>query len=86
MSSYLYFQGKNTNIYGCFFVCAKLLQSYLTLCDPMNCKPSKFLCSWDSPSKNTGVGCHALLQGILKVHGTLFYPHKGPQAASLYFF
>ena len=21
-------------------------------------------CPWDSPSKNTGVGCHALLQGI----------------------
>ena len=20
--------------------------------------------SWDSPGKNTGVGCHALLQGI----------------------
>ena len=23
-----------------------------------------FLCSWDSPGKNTGVGCHFLLQGI----------------------
>ena len=22
------------------------------------------LCPWDSPAKNTGVGCHALLQGI----------------------
>ena len=22
------------------------------------------LCPWDSPGKNTGVGCHALLQGI----------------------
>jgi len=22
------------------------------------------LCLWDSPVKNTGVGCHALLQGI----------------------
>ena len=22
------------------------------------------LCPWNSPSKNTGVGCHALLQGI----------------------
>ena len=21
-------------------------------------------CPWDSPGKNTGVGCHALLQGI----------------------
>ena len=22
------------------------------------------LCPWDSPGKNTGVGCHALLQGL----------------------
>ena len=22
------------------------------------------LCPWDSPGKNTGVGCHFLLQGI----------------------
>ena len=25
--------------------------------------PVKFLCPWDSPGKNTGMGCHALLQG-----------------------
>ena len=24
----------------------------------------KHLCPWESPGKNTGVGCHALLQGI----------------------
>ena len=35
----------------------------LTLCDPMDCSPlSSF--SWNSPGKNTGVGCQALLQGI----------------------
>ena len=27
------------------------------------------LCPWDSPGKNTGVGCHALLQGILLTQG-----------------
>ena len=27
-------------------------------------KPAKLLCLWDFPGKNTGVGCHALLQGI----------------------
>ena len=27
--------------------------------------PTRLLCSWDSPGKNTGVGCHALLQGII---------------------
>ena len=27
--------------------------------------PTRLLCPWDSPGKNNGVGCHALLQGIL---------------------
>ena len=40
---------------------AKLLQLFSTLCDPMD---RKLLCLWDSPSKNTGVGCHAFLQRI----------------------
>ena len=26
--------------------------------------PPSLLCPWDSPGKNTGVDCHALLQGI----------------------
>ena len=26
-----------------------------------------FLCPWDSPGKNTGAGCHALLQGIYPI-------------------
>ena len=26
--------------------------------------PTRLLCPWDSPGKNTGVGCHFLLQGI----------------------
>ena len=25
---------------------------------------ARLLCPWDSPDKNTGVGCHALLLGI----------------------
>ena len=28
------------------------------------------LCSWDSPGKNTGVGCHSLLQGIFLTQGS----------------
>ena len=27
-------------------------------------EPTRFLCPWDFPGKNTGVGCHFLLQGI----------------------
>ena len=40
-------------------------QSCLTLCDPMDCSLSGSSVRGDSPGKNTGVGCHALLQGIL---------------------
>ena len=39
---------------------AKLLQSCLTLCDPVDCS---LLCLWDSPGKDKGVGCYALVQG-----------------------
>ena len=28
------------------------------------------LCPWDSPGKNTGVGCHALRQGIFPTQGS----------------
>ena len=34
-------------------------QSCLTLC-----QPARLLCPWDTPGKNTGVGCHALLREI----------------------
>ena len=27
-------------------------------------QPTSLLCPWDSPGKNTGVGCHAFLHGI----------------------
>jgi len=40
---------------------AKSLQSCPTL-RPHRRKPTRFLCPWDSPGKNTGVGCHFLLQ------------------------
>ena len=39
-------------------------QSCLTLCDPMDCSPPGSSVHGDSPGKNTGVGCHAFLQGI----------------------
>ena len=40
---------------------AKLLQSCLTLHDPIDGSPPGSR-PWDSPGKNTGVGCHFLLQ------------------------
>ena len=39
-------------------------ESYPTLCDPVDCSLPGFSVHGDSPGKNTGMGCHALLQGI----------------------
>ena len=40
---------------------AESFQSCLTLCDPIDGSPPGSH-PWDSPDKNTGVGCHFLLQ------------------------
>ena len=32
--------------------------------------PTRLLCPWNSPGKNTGVGCHALLQRISLTQGS----------------
>ena len=60
---------------------------------PYGLQPARLICPWGSPGKNTGVGCHALFQGIsptqrLKLsllhllHGQAgslpLLPHKGP--------
>ena len=37
---------------------------------PYGLQSSRLLCPWDSPGKNTGVGCHALLQGIFPTQGS----------------
>ena len=34
---------------------------------PMDCNPPGSSVHGDSPSKNTGVGCHALLQGVFPI-------------------
>ena len=49
-------------------MCAKSLQLCTTLWDP-RLQPAKLFCPWDSPGKNTGVGCHALLQQIFATKG-----------------
>ena len=46
---------------------AKSLQSCPTLCDPKDSSPPAAWWlprPWDSPGKNTGVGCHFLLQSM----------------------
>ena len=44
-------------------------QSCPTRCDPMDCSLSGSSDHRDSPGKNTAVGCHDLLQGILPTQG-----------------
>ena len=36
--------------------------------------PTRFLCPWDSPSKNTGVDCHFLLHGIFPAQRLNLHP------------
>ena len=45
-------------------------QSCPTLWDPTNCSPPGSSVHGDSPGKNTGVGCHALLWGIVPTQGS----------------
>ena len=56
------------------FVDIKMLclvtQSCLTLSDPTDCSPPGSSVHGDSPGKNTGVSCHALLQGIFPTQGS----------------
>ena len=54
---------------GVYVLCL-VAQSCLTLCDPMDCSPPVCSVRGDSPAKNTGVGCHALLQGIFPAQGS----------------
>ena len=56
---------KNMNILRLLInCCCVVAKSYLTL-PPHGLYPAGLLCLWDFPSKNTGVGCHFLLQGNL---------------------
>ena len=36
----------------------------------MDCSPTRLLCAWNFPGKNTGVGCHFLLQEIFPTQGS----------------
>ena len=51
-------------IRGCMH--AQSLSCVWLFCDPM----ARLLCRWDLPGKNTGVGCHFLLQGIFLTQGS----------------
>ena len=66
----------------CVCVCAKSLESCLTPCNP-----ATLLCPWESPGKNTGVGCYFLLQVIFPTQrlnpGLLHVLHGHPDSLPL---
>ena len=53
----------------CCAVLCLVVQSCLSLCDNMDCSLPSSSVRGDSPGKNTGVGCHALLQRIVPTQG-----------------
>ena len=54
---------------GSSVLCLLCFVTQSDLCNPRNCSlPGSFV-QGDTPGKNTGVGCHALPQGILPTQG-----------------
>ena len=64
------------------------VQSGPIFCDPMDCSPPTSSGREDSPDKDTGVGCHALLPtqgsnpGLPQCRRILY--HLGPQGSPLH--
>ena len=54
------------NAYFCLLVCSVMSDSL----QPHRLEPTRLLCPWNSPGKNTGVGCHFLLQRIFLTQGS----------------
>ena len=50
--------------------CCLAAELYPILCNPMECSLPGSSIQGDSPGMNTGVGCHALLQGIFPTQGS----------------
>ena len=58
---------KQKSLLCCY--CCLVAKLCLTLLGPQGLQPTRLLCPWDFPGKNTGVGCHFLLQGIFLAQG-----------------
>ena len=66
-----------TFCFKCVLICSFVSSSLW----PMDCRPPGFFVHGESPAKNTGVGCHALLQGIFPIQdGT----HVSPSACEFF--
>ena len=51
------------------YICICVALSRFSHFWPDSSRPSRLLCPWDSLGKNTGVGCHALLQRLFPSQG-----------------
>ena len=54
--------------------------SHIRLFGTRGLEPTRLLCPWDSPAKNTGVGCHFLLRGTFpdqRLHPHLLHWQAG---------
>ena len=61
-----------------FFDVVLITQSCLTLCDPKDCSPPGSSVLGILQARNTGAGCHSLLQGIFLTQGlNSGLPHCG---------
>ena len=57
--------------YVCIYVCVCVSHSVMSsFLQPHGLGPTRLLRPWDFPGKNTGVGCHSLLQGIFLTQGS----------------
>ena len=63
-----------THIHICAYaVCCLVSKSCQILLQPHGLLPTRILCPWDFPGKNSGVDCHFLLQGIFPTKGLNLY-------------
>ena len=59
-----YLSRKSVCVCLCFCLCVWVCNLLCpTVCNPMDCSPPDSPVPWDFPSKDTGAGCHFLLQG-----------------------
>ena len=76
------------NIYVYVCVCASVCVFGCLSLRPHRLQPTRPLCPWDSPGKNTGVGCHFLPQGIFPTQvctaSRFFFYHLSHQGSPKY--
>ena len=68
-----------------YAVLCLVAQLCLTICSSMDCSLPGSCVHGDSPGKNTGVSCHALLQGIFLTRGSNTLSLMSPALAGGFF-